>query len=88
MRTEEQVLKDFEELGYKYLDFGDWCEFYVWDEDIRIHIFKNTKEVEKIKDWIDNNTKVKTTKKERQLIKQLFKIWKAKQNDKSRKIRS
>lgn len=88
MKTETEILKDFEKLGYKYLDFGDWCEFCDWRKDIRIHIFKNTKKVEKIKDWLDDNTKVKTTKEERQLIKKLFKIWKVKQYDKSRKIRS
>ena len=41
IRTEEEILKDFEKLGYKIIENNpNWLELSLEDENLRIEIFK------------------------------------------------
>jgi hypothetical protein len=73
MRTEQEILKDFEKLGYKiaFVNQENRLLLYKNNGDT-IFIYKNTKEYEKC----DTIQSINFTMQEHKLLNELFEVWK------------
>lgn len=69
MRTEQDVLKDFEKLGYKIYNKTNYCILvYTYEENCEIRIWKDEKTYSTIyRKYI--------TMQEHKLLNELFQIW-------------
>ena len=76
-RTEQDVLKDFEALGYKLEINSKYHTIQLSKQIIKIRIFKNARSYEKYfnDDDTNNHISVLTTITEHKLLNELFKIW-------------
>lgn len=72
MRTEEQVLKDFERLGYEIIQNND-TRLVLQNDDIEIYFYKKDKEYDK--EDIFSNEANRIDILEHILINELIKVW-------------
>lgn len=72
MRTEQEVLKDFENLGYEVIDTKSFVEMTDYNSDDTIHIDIKEKNYSK---YNGNYYPMEFTLQEHKLLTDLFKIW-------------
>ena len=73
MRTEEEVLKDFEKLGYEVIQNND-TRLVLQNDDIEIYFYKYDREYGK--EDIFSNEANRIDMQEHKLLTELFQIWK------------
>lgn len=73
MRTEQEILKDFEELGYEITRKNNII--YLTKEDIALKIECDLKRYGKYDDWLYEIPYIEITMQEHKLLNELFTIW-------------